>query len=246
MATTLLDKARTAVLGKMHDLLDNVANTPSAYKQRIRDLEAALADLRAAVDESVGNTNGYRRQLTGLQTSIADKQADIDLLIGDDDPTNDEAALQLQVEVEQLQAQVAQYQELLTASEANSAALNKAVDQLQAKHGEMVMGLNQITLTAAATKAKDRASSATEAAIEASNNAAGASIDSIKARIDHDADTANARFERVVGSLDTGTSPERAAALARAKAQLAARRATITGAATSSATPSPAATSSTS
>lgn len=234
MPFTLWEKARTGVMGKLHDLLDEVANTPSAYKQRIRDLEAALADLRAAVDESVGTANGYRRQIDDAEGKIANKQADIDLLLGDDDPSNDGAAIDLQLEVEDLNGQIAQYRELLAAAETNTKALTKAVTQLEAKHREMARGLQRITLTAAATSAKSRAAEAAEAAMTASDAAAsGGGIDSIAERINREADVADARFARVIGSLDTGDSPERAAALARAKAALAARRKEIAGEATS-------------
>ncbi len=236
MAQSLFDKVRVSVLGRLHSLVDEVANTPDAYKQRIRDLEMALADLRAAVDESSGTANGYRRQIDDTEGRIASMQADIDLLLGDDDPTNDEAALDLQVSVEELQGQLTQYNELLSSATANTTALNNAVTQLQNKHGEMVRGLQRITLTAAATSAKSRAAEAAEAALAASDAAnTGTSIDSIAERINHDADVADARFSRVIGNLDTGTSPERAAKLARAKAALAARRKKIAGAATSTA-----------
>lgn len=221
---SLFDKARVAVLGKMHSLMDKVANTPEAYKQRIRDLEAALADLRAAVDEAVGNANGYKRQIAKIEDDKATKLADIDLLLGDDDPANDEAALELQMELEESDAQLDQVRQLLTEAEKNHETLDKAVDQLEDKRREMVNGLNRITLNAAATKAQNRASSAAEAALSATDSVDAASIDSIEANVMRDRDKANARFDRVIGNLDSGSSPEKAAQLARAKAALAVRR----------------------
>ena len=225
--TTLFDKARVAVLGKMHSLLDKVANTPDAYKQRIRDLESALADLRAAGDEATGTRNGYQRDITRLKTDQANKQADIDLLLGDDDPSNDDAALKLQMELEGVSTQLESLTALATDADNNRAMLDQAVDKLEAKHSEMVAGLNRLTLAVAATKAQNRASGAAEAALDASNAADGVSIDNIEARINHDRDVSNARFERVIGNLQSDTSPEEAAKLARAKAALQARRAQI-------------------
>jgi phage shock protein A len=227
---SLFDKVRVAVLGKMHSLLDEVANTPEAYKQRIRDLQSALADLRAAKDEAVGTVNGYNRQITAAQGSQASKQADIDLLLGDDDPSNDDAALQLQVEVDELNEQVASLQDLQAQSQSTVDDLDTALGQLESKHREMVNGLNKLTLTAAATKAKTRAATAAEAAVNASN--AAGDVDSIQARLDHDNDVANARFARVIGGMQSNSSPEQAAKLARAKAALEARRAQITQQAT--------------
>ncbi len=222
---SLFDKVRVGVLGRLHALTDKVANTPEAYKQRIRDLESALADLRAANDEAAGSVNGYKRQIAKLEGDKATKQADIDLLLGDDDPTNDDAALELQMELEGSDAQLAQLHSLLGEAENNRATLDKAVDQLVEKHKEMVTGLSRITLNAAATKAQNRASSAAEAAIAAAGTVD--SIDSIEDQIMRERDTANARFERVIGGLDSGTSPAKAAKLARAKQALEARRATI-------------------
>lgn len=227
--SSMLDRVRVAVLGKMNDLLDEVANTPNAYKQRIRDLETAMADLRTAVDESVGTTNGYARQVATAQSRIASTQSDIDLLLGDDDPSNDDAALQMQVELEQLNGQIAQWQSLQADSESNTAQLNQALTQLNTKHQEMVNALNRLTLTAAASSAKNRAAAAVEAAVSASADSG--EVDSIQARLDHDADVANARFARVVGGLQANQSPEQAAALARAKAAIAQRRTEIAAAA---------------
>lgn len=240
MAQSLFDKARVAVLGKMHGLLDKVANTPEAYKQRIRDLESALADLRSAGDEAVGTANGYKRDLTKLESEKASKQADIDLLLGDNDESNDGAALDMQVELEDIDAQASSLQELLAQTEDNKSKLDTAIDQLEKKHKEMVNGLNRLTLASAATKAQNRASAAAEAALSASDAADDANIDSIEARINHDKDVADARFERVIGNLETGKSSEEAAKLARAKAALEARRQAIANEAKAQ-TPAPAA-----
>lgn len=233
MATSLLNKVRTAVLGNLHALLDEVANTPEAYKQRIRDLEKALADLRAAHDEAEGNCTGLKRQITQATSANAQKQADIDLLLGDDDPSNDDAALELQVDLDEANTRIVVLNTLLESAQTDKAQLDTAIDQLEDKHREMVAGLQRITLMSAASKAKDRASSAAENAVEASQGAG--SIDSIEARIQADADRANARFGRVIGQLGNDSDPENAAKLARAKAALAARRAQITNAAKSEA-----------
>lgn len=244
MAESLWNKARVAVLGKMNALMDKVANTPEAYAQRIRDLESGLADLRAADDEAVGTANGYKRQITELQSKKTSMQSDIDLLLGDNDPTNDDAALQMQVEMEGLDNQIATLQDLLSQTEENKAKLDSAVSQLEAKHQEMLNGLQRLQLASAATKAQNKASAAAEAAVQASDAASNASIDSIEARINHDKDVADARFERVIGNLQTNKSPEEVAKLARAKAALEARRAEIAGTAvkqTQAEAPAPAA-----
>jgi phage shock protein A len=226
---SLFEKVRVAVLGNLHDLLDRKVNTPAGYKQYIRDLEVALADLRAAVDEAVGTGNGYRRDITHLESEKASKQADIDLLLGDDDPANDEAALQLQVEFEDVDSQIENRRALLAENDANAAALNDAVEKLEAKHREMVNNLDRLTVTQASAKAKSRAAAAAEAAAAASDSVDGVSVDSIEARINHENDVASARFDRVIGQLQSDDDPAQAARLARAKAALDARRAQIAG-----------------
>lgn len=226
MAMSLLEKARLVVKSNLHKLLDAQVNTPEGYKQLIRDLESAMADVRSGVDEAVGTANGYRRQIAAYQSDRATKQADIDLLIGDDDPSNDESAVQLQMEVEHLQEQEGTYQGLLSDQEQQVAQLNQALTQLEAKHQQMLSDLARLTQTQAIAKAKNRASSAVEAAVQAADNAG--SVDSIQAKLDHDKDVADARFDRVIGGMQASQSPEEAARLARAKAALAARRAQLT------------------
>ena len=241
MGNGIWDKVRVATLGKINGLLDQVANTPEAYKQRIRDLESALADLRSAGDEQRANVSGYQREITQLTSDKAHKQADIDLLLGDNDPSNDDAALQMQMDLGNFDSQIATQQELLAAAQANSTDIQGAVDKLDHKHTEMVNELNKLTVESAAASAKNRAASAAEAASQASEAADGASVDSIEAKINHDSDVADARFSRVIGGLQSSSSPEEAANLARAKAALEARRAQITGQAVNQTTaPAPA------
>jgi phage shock protein A len=230
--TTLFDKVRVAVLGNLHSLLDRVVNTPEGYRQYIRDLEAALAQLRSADDEAVGTGNGYRRQVTELQSRKSELQSDIDLLLGDDDPSNDESALQLQVQLQQIDGQIASLQELIQSNDDNKAKLDEAIEKLERKHQQMVNDLNGLTLKAAATSAQNRAAKAAEVAGAASDAASGASIDSIADHVNHEKDVSDARFARVFDDLASSTSPEEQADLARAKAALEARRAEIAGHAT--------------
>jgi phage shock protein A len=225
--SSLFDKARVAVLGKMNQLMDKVANTPEAYKQRIRALESALADLRAAHDEAVGTVNGFKREITELNGKIARKQSNIDLLIGDDDPSNDSAAIQLQLEVGTLQKQLDGLAGPLETATNNVKLLDEAEVKLEATHQEMMQDLDDITLNVASTNSLNRSSAAAEAAMAAGDDAGGDMVDSIKSHTSHERDVADARFARVFGDLETNESPEQAADLARAKAAIEARRAQI-------------------
>lgn len=228
MPMTLWDKARVGVLANLNKLLDKAVDTPDGYKQLIRDLDSATADLRAADDEVVGTINGIKRTITTLQTDSASKQSDIDLLLGDNDPSNDDAAVQLQMTIERNTAQIATLQQQQAEAEGNKAKLDTAIQQLENKHQEMVNELSKLTMAVAATNAQNRASSAAEAAASATDAIGSVDVDNLEAKLSHDKDVADARFERVIGGLQDNSSPEEAATLARAKAALEARRAQIT------------------
>jgi phage shock protein A len=234
----LFDKVRVGVFARMNKLLDDNLNTPDDYKQRIRDLEIALADLRSAHDEAVGGVNGLQRQITGLNGANASDQADIDLLIGDDDPSNDGSAINMQLKVEDRTEEITSLATVLEQAQTQKSQLDTAVAQLEAKHAEMVRNLKRLTLTAASTSSLNRASGAIEAAGTASN--AAGSVDDIQSRLNSDADTAKARFDRVVVGLNAGTNDADAVRLARAKAALDARRQKIVGEATSTSAGAPA------
>lgn len=225
MAMSVIEKVRIGTLGQLHKLLNRAVETPEAYEQLIRDLERALAELRGAHDEAEGNASGLQRQITEKKGEIAKKESGIDLLLGDDDPSNDEDALKLQLQVGQLNRELTELSALLEQAQSDRADLDNAIGQLENKHEEMLTGLRRLTLKSAASKAKDRASSAAEQALQASQ--AAGSVDNIAARIDANANRADARFGRVIGQLSSEDDPQRAVELAEAKAALAARRARI-------------------
>lgn len=227
MAQTLLQKARIAVLANLHGLLDKAVDTPEGYRQYIRDLESAIAELQGAVDENAGTVTGYQRDAERLQAEIAKKQADIDQLLGDDDPSNDNAAVQLQMDLETDSTQLELVKQNIVDTTATKTELDSAVAQLNTRHQQMVNELAKLTTMHAASQAKNRAASAAEAASQASTAAAGASVDSLEANLAHQKDVADARFARVIGGMQSTATPEDAAALSRAKAALEARRAEI-------------------
>lgn len=222
MAMSLFQKARVVVESNLHELLDTQVNTPEGYKQLIRDLEKARADVGAGLDEGRGTANGYQRTLDELNSQKQQKQGSIDYIMSDGDPSNDNAAIELQLAVQDIDDQITEYTGLLADQQQQTEAIQQAYNQLSAKHQEMVTNLRRLQQTRAITQAQNRASSAVEAATEATSNVG--SVDSIQANLDHKRDVANARFERVFGSLQANQSPEQVARLARAKAALEQRR----------------------
>ena len=223
---TLFDKAKLIVKGELHELLNKKVNTPAGFDEAIRDLDGALAEIRLGVDEAVGTANGYRREIISMQATIVKNEASADDMFVDDDPNNDDSALQLQMEADRLKEQVEEYQQMLADQEQTVAQLNLAVTQLEAKYQQMLTDSRRLRQTATITKNKTRASDAVDRASQVAGDTP--SVDSIKAELDHQRDVADARFNRVVGGMQASQSPEEAARIARAKAALAARRAALT------------------
>ena len=226
MGQSLFDKAKLIVQANLHELLNKKVNTPEGYDQAIRNLESAMADIRLGVDEATGTANGYRRDIATMQATIVDNESNADLMFGDDDPSNDDSALQLQLEADRLREQVEEYQRDLADQAQTLADLNQALSQLEAKHQQMLTESRRLRQSRATAKAKNRASDAVDKAGQIAGDMP--SIDNIKAELDHQLDVADARFDRVVAGMQASQSPEEAARIARAKAALAARRAALT------------------
>lgn len=225
MAMSLFDKAKLVVQSQLHELLDREVNTPEGFKQLIRNLETAQGQLRAGRDEAAGTANGYKRHIEEWTAEIVDKQGDIDLLLGDNDPSNDQSALQLQLDVQTLQGQIDEYEVMLADQQQQVQEIDTALDQLERKRQKMLIDYRRLTTTRASTQAKNRAAQALENASDVAGSIG--SVDSIQANLQHENDVASARFDRVVGEMSTNQSPEEAANLARAKAALDQRRAEL-------------------
>jgi phage shock protein A len=223
-----MDKARTILLGNMHALMDKAVNTPEGYAQKIRDLNSAIFDLLAAKDEANGSITGLTRDRVAAESLAAAKRADATRLLKDNDPTNDQLALPLLAEANDLDAQLASYDEQIASLTSNRDDIAEAVEKLQAHSREMQSNLQKLRITQAATKAKTRASSAVESASGAVSAAGDVDYDSIERAITHDGDVADARFDRVMGQLNT---PDRSAAdavrMSKAQSDLDALRAQI-------------------
>jgi phage shock protein A len=227
MALSLWDKARVGVLAQLNKYLDKSINNIDGYKQFIRELEQAMADLRAARDETVGTITGYERKITELQTGISESKADILLLLGDTDPGNDGSAVTLQERVQDDEDQITNLQALKTTVEGNKAKLDVALEKLDAKHTDMMNQLQRLAATQSMANAQQRASSAVDAALSASSAVGSVSVDNIQSNIEHKGDVAQARFDSTFEQLEGSDSAERDVKRARAQAAIDALRAQI-------------------
>jgi phage shock protein A len=209
------------VLGKMHALLDDAVNTPEGYEQKIRDLNKAIKDLFAAVDEANGTINGFKRDRIKAESQAALKRADATGLLKDKDPSNDSMALPLLAEANDLDAQLAVYDEQIATLTANRDDMSGAIDKLEAHSREMQNNLQTLRIREAATKGKRGAASAGQRASDAVSAAGEADFDSIEANINHDGDVADAEFDRVMGGLSgPNTSAAEAVRMSKAQADL--------------------------
>ncbi|MDR1795295.1 MAG: hypothetical protein LBR25_07875 [Erysipelotrichaceae bacterium] len=221
----LIEKLWDSALGKLHALVDKVYNTPETYAQAIRKLEGVLADLYAARDEEVGRKNGITKEVSTLKAAIAKNSANRDLLLSDDDESNDSVALSFQLKIDADETRLAEMVEMEAEAIKNVTELSTALDKGEQKRAEMVHNLKKLQMTAKTAEAKSKAAGAIEDALKVFDS--NSSIDSISGKIEEKARTADAKFERVVGSMHDANSPEEIAALAEAKAKLEARKAEL-------------------
>lgn len=219
MAVSIFKKAKVSALGLINDMVDKKYNTPSAYRQNIRDLEKAMAELSAAKDETVAIITGYDRQLSKLENDISAKNAMIILFLTDDDESNDHHAETLQTQINEFEDDKSQLEQAKAETQLTIDEYIKAIQKGYGIRDRMVKELRQLELKADSASAKKAAASAIEDALDAFG--ATGSIDNIARKINADADAADAKFNRVVGELNTPESPEEAAKKARAAAQIA-------------------------
>jgi phage shock protein A len=219
-----IERGLSALEGKFNDLIDTVANTPSAYKQRIRELGVALAELRANGDEAQGRVNGLLDTIGDLDKEKAEAQEGIDQIITDDDPSNDDAAVTLQTRIIDINERIESRQELLAGAQSELEKIRLMIDQLESHKRKMLDTLDDLEIAEAATKAMNNSANAAERAAAVGDKVGSVDVDSIKERIDRQKRTADARFERVFGDLQSQRAPEEAVKLSKAKQLLEERR----------------------
>lgn len=239
----LFGKVRVAILGRAHELLDRHVSTPEGVAQMIRDLEEAISNLADSVAEAAGNVTGLSRRISEAERAQAELETNADLLMTDDNPDNDDSALELQAQALDKETELEGLRAELEAAKQLHANLDEAMDKLSAKHREMLTALRTIRVQDAGAKAKTRAVEAIEAAGGALDSVDGGSVDNVAAAIQQRADKADARLGAAMGRLSSGGSDDVAKdlRLARAKAALMERQQRVTASALSQAAePAPA------
>jgi len=201
---SLFSKARAYTLGNLHELLDKRIdlNSPAVLKQYVRDLEAAISQLKLEAAVQAGGVRTITREVGDLKQSIDMKtkaiktrlaQAGID--------TNDSLVRAWAQQVTNWQKELSQKESVeLPDKQKVSASLDSAVAKLEAKHTEMVSNVRQLSSMANTSKAKSAAANALEQAGKLSTGADSISIDNLQDRIRAQADVADEKFDRQMNS----------------------------------------------
>lgn len=212
---SLYQKARAFTLGNLHELLDKAidVNSPAVLKQYVRDLEAAIEQLKTQAAVQAGGVRTLNREIGDLKQSIDLKTKAIKTRLtqpGID--TADATVRAWGLQVTNWQKELTQKETVeLPEKQKVASSLDAAVAKLEAKHTEMVSNVRRLSSLAETTKAKSQAASALEHAGSLSSGADSISIDNLQQRIQAQADVADEKFDRSMNSEAYAESDEQKA-----------------------------------
>lgn len=226
----ILDKLSLLVRGNFHALLDSVIdlNSPAAVKQRIRQLETAQAELNEALAQNNADIVGARRQRDALQQRSAVLESNATLLVGQG---KDDAAQRLLAQQVQIDQQVDTAQRHLDDAEELKRKLLEVKASLDAQHDDMLTRLHEIEVTERTASAEDRAARAI-VQVGSLTGAGSVSVDDVAARAQRRLDVADARLGQAMAGVDSTANTVRDAEAADRLAQLKAKLAQKSAAAT--------------
>ena len=207
--TTFMSKLRTATLGTVHDLLDKAidANSPSFLRQYVRDLEAALDQMRNQAAVQAGQVRTQQREITTLKDTIDIKTKQTQTSLQQD--RKDLARIQAG-EVVRLQKQLEQMNTDLESQKQNTEAIDKSVVLLEEKHSQMMARLHELERLDRDSKTKEQAATALAGAGKLVEGGADMSVDDIESKMRARNDIASEKFDRAMGSTSfkTEENPE--------------------------------------
>ncbi|OGL95955.1 hypothetical protein A2348_01590 [Candidatus Uhrbacteria bacterium RIFOXYB12_FULL_58_10] len=231
---SILDKFRTFTFSNLHSLLDAAIdlNSVEAIKQHVRDLETAHRDMLAALAGAKGNVSALKAQTTALEERIADLTEKIEILLSDGDATNDHYADPFGEQIGDSEEELAALDEEIGGAQAQVAVFEKAEGQIKSKVQQMHGELRRLASMERVAAAKEKAAGALAGATAALSSGVDGSVDSVKARLQQRAGTADATFEQAVDRLDAAGGAEAAvkksigaSKVAEIRARLAAQKA---------------------
>ena len=225
----LLEKVRIGVLAQAHSLLDKLIdlNSPQAVRQYIRDLESSISGIENDAAEAAGHVTTTDREVHRLTGQIESYDHAIDAILSSNDPSANDKARELQVKLNGFKQQLdAKQTELATAKE-TAEAITHSLSALRSKHQSMVQQLSTLESMDKAAKDKERAARALQQAAKIASIGSDISVDDLASRIQARHDVADEKLKRALASMDD--TLEKDVALTQADADLAARRARLTG-----------------
>lgn len=209
--SSLFAKARAFTLGNIHELLDKTTDNPVVLKQLVRDLEAAIQQLRTEAAVQAGGLRTINREIGDLNNNITSKTAAIHIRLASlPKPVNAEGQAGTSLQdptIRSWGAQIVAWQKELAAKQADLPAqqeavakLDGAVAKLDAKHTEAVSNVRSLESRSHVTAAKSHSAKVLEQVGSLSSGIDSDSIDNLSAKINAEADIADEKFDRAMGS----------------------------------------------
>jgi phage shock protein A len=209
--STFIQKLRVVTLGTVHDLLDKAVdtNSPSALRQHVRDLEAALDRMRNDAAIQAGQLRTMEREDGDLQSRVATEKAVIQKLLAANDGVKEELARLKATHIVQLEGQLARLSAQIETQRANSQAIDQAVLKLESKHSEVLFRLRELERLDRDTKAREQAADSLRLAQAVLNTGnVDSSVDDIEGRMLARNDVAREKFDRAVTSMQNSVPAE--------------------------------------
>ncbi len=202
-------KLRTVTLGTVHDLLDKAIdmNSPSALRQYTRDLEDALEKMTSDAAIQAGTVRTLEREKGDMEHHIETDKLAIVKILASAAPQKEDLARMKGAEIVRLQKQLESNIQNLAGQRESSAAIDKALAGLQAKHQDMVSRVRELERLDRDTKAKEAVAKSLQQAGRLANSGADISVDDIESKMRARNDIAGEKMSRALGAMHTEEDP---------------------------------------
>ena len=201
---SLLDKVKTLLSASFHDMIDKALkkNPIKTLNQYLREHEEALEEMRNDRAVALGNMKTASRKVIETQDMIQRIEEEIEAILTDDDASNDYLAENLAQDL------VGQEEKLQVLNQAYESALrvNRALQLADAKmQGRITSLRNQIELLKAIKFEADIKKMSADKLINSARmiSSGTTSVEALAEDIKRQRDTADARFEMAMDTMDS-------------------------------------------
>lgn len=200
---TLLEKVRTLLSASFHDMIDQALKRDpiKTLNQYLREHEEALQQMQTDRAVALGNVKTATRKVIETQDLIQRTESEIEAILTDQDPLNDYLAENLAQDL------VGQEEKLQVFNQARESAVrsNKALQMADAKmQGRIISLRNQIALLEAVKFEADIKQMSADKLIASARmiSSGTASVEALAEDIKRQRDTADAKFEMAMDTMD--------------------------------------------